>query len=55
MTEDNTRYDAVKGMRQQVIDLLPLVDRRAAAVDLVQGGVSVVHPLHQPLELAVAN
>lgn len=52
--EDDTRCDAVKGVWQQVIDLLPLLDGWTAAVDLVQGGISVVHPLHQPLELAVA-
>lgn len=42
-------------MRQQVVDLLPLVDGRPAAVDLVQGGVGVVHPLHQPLQLTIAQ
>lgn len=52
--EDDTCCDAVKRVWQQVIDLLPLLDGWAAAVDLVQGGVGVVHPLHQPLELAVA-
>lgn len=51
--EDNTCCDAVKRVWQQVIDLLPLVNGRTAAVDLVQGGIGVVHPLHQPLELAV--
>lgn len=52
--EDDTCCDAIKRVWQQVVDLLPLVNGRSAAVDLIQGGVSVVHPLHQPLELAVA-
>lgn len=50
---DGTCCDAVKRVRQQVVDLLALVNGRPAAVDLVQGGVGVVHPLHQPLELTV--
>lgn len=49
-----TCCDAVKRVWQQVIEHLPLVNGWRAAVDLVQGGVGVVHPLHQPLELAVA-
>jgi len=51
---NDTCYDAVERLWQQVIDLLPLVSGWPAAVDLVQGGVGVVHPLHQPLEIAVA-
>lgn len=50
-----TGRDAVKGVRQQVIDFLAPVDGRPAAVDLVQGGVGVAHPLHQPLEFAIAQ
>lgn len=53
--EDDTCCYAVKRVWQQVIDLLPLVNRWAAAVDLIQSGISVVHPLHQPLELAVTH
>lgn len=41
-------------MRQQVVEPLPLVDGGTAAVDLVQRGVGMVHPLHQPFQLAVA-
>lgn len=48
-----TCCEAVKRVRHQVVDFPPLVDRRPAAVDLVQRGVGVVHPFHQPLELAV--
>ena len=55
MQDRDTCCHAVERVWQQVIDLLPLVNGWAAAVDLVQGGVSLVNPLHQPLELAVTN
>ncbi len=50
----DTCGDTVKRVWQQVIELLPLLNGWTAAVDLVQGGVCMMHPLHQPLELAVA-
>lgn len=40
-------------MRQQVVELLPLVNGWAAAVDLIQCGIRMMHPLHQPFQLAV--
>lgn len=50
----HTWGDAVKGVRQQVVEPLALVHGWAAAVDLIQCGVGVMHPLHQPFQLAVA-
>lgn len=48
-----TCSDAVERLWHQVIELLALLTGRAAAVDLVQGGVGVVHPLHQPFQLTI--
>ena len=47
--------DAVEGLGGQVVDLLVQQGLWALAVDLVHGGVGVDHPLHQPLELTVAD
>ena len=50
----DTCCDAVKGVWQQVIQLLPLLNGRPIAVDLIKRGICVVHPLHQPFKLAIA-
>lgn len=50
-----TWCDAVKRVRQQVVEPLPLVAGRTTAVDVIQRGVGMVHPLHQPFKLAIAN
>lgn len=53
--DEDTCSDTVEGVRQQVVDQLPLLERRPAAGDLIQGGVGLMHPLHQPLQLAVTS
>lgn len=49
-----TCCDAVKGVWQQIVEFFPLVHGWTTAVDIIQCGIGVVHPLHQPLEFAVA-
>lgn len=53
MWVDVTCCDTVKGVWQQVIQSLALVYWWTTAVDVIQSGIGLMHPLYQPFELTV--